>query len=351
MQYDNAGRLTRVTTENNNAYTRYLYGPDYVQTLSSVNNVADEAYAFQVFNGRGQVFISGGNHPGSTNGYRAQVTYYDVMGRVMKQSNPAEINGSWAPAGDDAAGWIFSSQTYNWQGKPLVTTNQDGTQKYASYAGCGCAGGEVVTLTDEVGRQQKVYSDVLGRQWKAETLNWNGTVYSATTTAFNGRDQVTLVRQWGGPEGSGTYQDTTMSYDGHGRLQSKHVPEQNAGTATVYTYNSDDTIQSVTDARGASATYGYNNRHLVTSINYSAPVGITLPGNVGYGYDAAGNRTSMSDGLGSVSYSYNQLSQMTSETRTFTGLAPLTLSYDYNLAGQLKRITDPTNMTINYGFD
>ena len=105
--------------------------------------------------------------------------------------------------GDDAAGWIYRQQTYDWQGRPLVTTNQDGTQKYASYGGCGCAGGEVVTLTDEVGRQQKVYSDVVGRQWKTEVLNWNGTVYSTTTNAFNGRDQVTLVRQWTGAENGG----------------------------------------------------------------------------------------------------------------------------------------------------
>jgi YD repeat-containing protein len=121
-----------------------------------------------------------------------------------------------------------------------------------------------VTLTDEVGRQQKIYSDVLGRTRKTEILNWNGTVYSTTTNSFNARDQVTLLRQWAGAEnGGGAYQDTTSSYDGYGRLQTKHVPEQNAGTTTVYVYNADDTIQSVTDARGASATYSYNNRHLV----------------------------------------------------------------------------------------
>jgi YD repeat-containing protein len=151
--------------------------------------------------------------------------------------------------------------------------------------------------------------------------------------------------------GGGTYQDTTMSYDGYGRLQSKHVPEQNASTATVYAYNANDTIYSVTDARGASATYGYNNRHAVTSINYSAPTGITATAPVSFAYDAAGNRTSMTDGLGSQSYNYNQLSQMTSETRTFNGVGSFTLGYDYNLAGELKKITDPTNMTINYAFD
>ena len=61
----------------------------------------------------------------------------------------------------------------------------------------------------------------------------------------------------------------------------------------------------------------------------------------------------MTDGLGSKSYSYNQLSQVTSETRYFG--SPLnqsfTLSYDYNLAGELKTITDPWAGVINYGFD
>ncbi|MGZ5483994.1 MAG: hypothetical protein ACXWID_18710, partial [Pyrinomonadaceae bacterium] len=115
----------------------------------------------------------------------------------------------------------------------------------------------------------------------------------------------------------------------------------------------------VTDARGASATYSYNNnRHLVNTITYSAPGGITPTSNVTFGYDAAGNRTSMTDGLGSVSYQFNSLSRTTSEGRTFNdpnnpvmnGVSK-TISYDYNLAGQVTSITDPFNATINYGYD
>ena len=40
-----------------------------------------------------------------------------------------------------------------------------------------------------------------------------------------------------------------------------------------------------------------------------------------------------------------------SETRTFNGVGTFTLSYDYNFAGELKKVTDATNMTINYGYD
>src|SRR5260221_14346087 len=159
------------------------------------------------------------------------------MGRVFKQSNRTEIYGNGVPAGDDAAGWIFTQQTYDWKGRPLFTTNTDGTQKYASYTACGCAGSEVTTLTDEVGRQQKIYSDVLGRTAKTEvlqTVNNITSVYSTTSNTYNARDQVTQVRQYQGTDQSSVYQDTTMSYDGYGRLLTKHVPEQDVGTATSF---------------------------------------------------------------------------------------------------------------------
>jgi YD repeat-containing protein len=323
---------------------RYEYGPNFVQGYATVNTVADEAYSLQVFDGVGRVIAKASNHPGSSGGYSAQLIVYDVMSRIMKQSNPAETSletvslsaalhpYNWVATGDDATanggtGWIYTQQTYDWKGRPLVTTNPDNiTTKTASYGGCGCAGGEVVTLTDEVGRRQKVYSDVLGRQWKTEILNWDGTVYSTTTTALNARDQSTLVRQWTGAEnGGGAYQDTTFSYDGYGRLHAKHIPEQqvdpnNSSSTdhTIYFYNADDTINSVTDARGANATYIYNNnRHLANEIHYSAPSGITPISNVTFGYDAVGNRTSMTDGNGSQTYSYDQLSRMSAETRYF----------------------------------
>ncbi|HUS12459.1 MAG TPA: PKD domain-containing protein, partial [Pyrinomonadaceae bacterium] len=379
MAYDAAGRLDRMTSTVNNAYTRYVYGPNYVQTFASVNNVADEAYSNTVFDGLGRTVVSASNHPGSDGGYSAVNTIYDAMARTVKQSNPTETDGSWIPSGDDVynavtgeGGWRYTQQTYDWKGRPLVTTNQDGTTKEASYRGCGCAGGEVVTLTDEgtidagvlKRRQQKIYSDVLGRTVKTELLNWQGgSVYSTSVNSYNARDQITLARQYQGPEADNIYQQTTMTYDGYGRLKTSHAPEQqvdpNNSASTDHTtwdYFNDDTIQKLTDARGASATYAYNNRRLPTGVVYAVPGGsaIPVPGPVTFAYDAAGNRTSMSDGSGSVSYQYNQLSQLTSETRQFAYPGPsgsYTLSYDYNLAGSPKSITDPSGATINYNYD
>jgi YD repeat-containing protein len=365
--YDSAGRLDRVTTVNNSAYTRYVYGPNYVQSYASVNNVADEAFAIQTFDGAGRVFAAASNHPGSSGTYRGQRTVYDKMGRAVEQTNPTEINSSWSAYGDDSAGWSKTTQTYDWKGRPLLTTNPDTTTETASYGGCGCAGGEVVTLTDEVGRKQKVYADPLGRMTKTEIYSDATTIYATSENTYNVRDQVTLVRQYqGASTSSTTYQDTTMTYDGHGRLKTKHVPEQqvdsNNSASTNYTtwdYNADDTIQKITDARGAYSTFSYNNRHLVTEVAYDKVSGVPTTGTwavpsaptVNFEYDNAGNRTVMTDGVGSTSYSYDELSRMTSESRTFTGLGTYAINYTYNLAGELSSITDPFSSTISYSRD
>jgi YD repeat-containing protein len=91
--YDNAQRLHQVTTVNTGAYTRNEIGANYIQSFSSVNNLADESYSVQILDGAGRVYLAATNHPGSAGGYKAQWTQFDQMGRVMKQSNPTEILG------------------------------------------------------------------------------------------------------------------------------------------------------------------------------------------------------------------------------------------------------------------
>src|ERR1043165_3585695 len=340
--FDVIGRLQQQTSLVNGAYTRFEYptSTNRVDTYRTIQDGLGEAHSFQITDGAGRVIASATDNPGSVGGFSGQRTVYDVMGRVIKTSNPAETSASgaplqWTTTGDDAAaGWIYTQQTYDWKGRPLVTTNQDGTTKTASYAGCGCAGGEVVTLTDEgttvdidpspavnnvtKKRQHKVYSDVLGRTVKTETLNWEGgSIYSTAVVNYNARDQVTSGKQFQDTEASGVFKETTMSYDGFGRLKTRKVPEQKVDPSingstdhTTWTYNADDTVQSITDARGITTIFGYNARHLLTSITYppaqSLPPGIPASSNVTYIYDAARNRISMSDVSGNnVNYNYD----------------------------------------------
>ena len=341
--YDAYGRLERATNQTNNAYARFVYesNSNYVHTYQTVIDLtqANEFHSWQVRDGAGRVRAVAADHPGSTGGFTGQYTVYDQMGRTVQQSNPTEIDGGWVPSGDDPS-WRATYLDYDWQGRPKQTTNTDGTTKVVSYGGCGCAGGEVTTIQDEHGRQRRMTKDTLGRLATVEELNWSGSVYATTNYAYNARDQITESNQAG--------QIRSFGYDGHGRLQTRTTPEQ--GT-TTYSYNADDTINVMTDARGVTSTFGYNPRHLVTSIAYGAAAGVSTTANVSFGYDAAGHRTSMSDGMGSASYGYNNLGQMTSEVRTFSGLDSYTLSYSYNLAGELGSLTDQWAGTVNYAYD
>ena len=368
--YDTIGRPLQVTNVANSSYTRFDYSNVSqlrVDTYQTIQDVLGEAHSFAITDGVGRTIGTASQHPGSTGGYSGQRQVYDIMGRLIKTSNPTETSATgtpfqWTTAGDDSsAGWIYTEQTYDWKGRTLRTTHQDGSYSEASYSGCGCAGGEIATLTDEgtidggvfKRRQQKIYSDVLGRTVKTEILNWQGSssVYSATVNTYNVRDQIEQITEYAGPATGGTpSQVTTIAYDGYGRQINKQMPEQTA--ATVWTYNADDTINSITDARGASQTFAYNGRHLVTSKIYGAPSGsgITVPAPVTYIYDAAGNRKKMTDGFGDHEYTYDQLSRLTQESREFS-VGTFSIGYSYNLAGQLMGVTDPFGASFSYTRD
>lgn len=370
FSYDDVGRVKRVTNLTNSAYTRYVYPGTQAGSLNRVDTYrtivdgateqnGNEAHSLQVFDGHGRLIGSASSNPGSSGGFRGQHIIYDNLGRMFKTSNATETSASgvpsaWAATGDDQQdGFRYMQQTYDWKGRPLVTTNTDNTTKVVSYAGCGCAGGEVVTITDEgtiynlevKKRQQKIYSDVLGRNYKTEILNWDGTgpngtdgtVYATLINTFNARDQVTVSRVYQGTESSNVFQETVNNYDGYGRLSSQKKPEQLS--ATTFSYYADDSLHVITDARGATTTFTYNGRQKILSITYGG--GYSAPA-VTFQYDAVGNRTQMADGMGTVDYHYDQLSRLTSEDRYLTSLnQTFTLSYGYNLADQMTTLSEP----------
>ena len=383
--YDSIGRLERVKTEFNGvqdySYTRWTYPStnEKVNQYTTITDGAGEAYSYTQTDGLGHTLKSVTDHPGSHGLYSTVATEYDNLGRPWKQSVPTETNDQTVPNldGDDPGGYLYRTQTYDWKGRPLVSTNTDGTVTEASYGGCGCAGGEVVTILGEnlasgatpKRRKQMVYSDFLGRPVKTESYNWpapygDGAVYNSTVSEYNARDQVTFVKQYAGAataDGTcptGTCQQSEPQYDGHGRQKQVHTPEMDNNAWQSVTYNANDTVATATDGRGATTAYTYNARRLVTNISYAAAAGITATPSVGYIYDAAGNRTQMTDGLGSVTYTYDALSRLTAEKRQLTGLinpsqtdGAYAISYNHTRGGQLQSVTDPFNAQVGYSYD
>ena len=406
--FDSFGRLERESLLKNGdgteyAYKRYDYSqPDWnthskaFSTITDTNgngigDVADELATENWTDGAGRVYKSRSPLSFNTNGnaitWAGQLIEYNILGQVSRRSIPAEVNNGWQLIGDDAVrgNWLWTSQKYDWKGRVTRKINTDGVDSptlnasdvLISYEGCGCAGGQVTTVQGELvprddqpntnaRRTQKVYEDIQGRAWKTQLMKWDGvTPYATVINVFNGRDQSISVKQYDGAETSSSFQETTMSYDGFGRLASQHRPEQQNSDGSpaysTYNYNPDDSIQSSVDARGATTSNTYNSRGLLEQISYSVPTnsGIQVPSNIIYGYDAVGNRISMTDGLGNVQYEYNQFSQMTTETKQFNDALPnapmannkFKLEYTYGLSGKLLSYKDPYGQQVNYTQD
>ncbi len=285
------------------AYTRHVYPDNGLQSLvyttlidtvgsTSGPDTADEVQTERWTDGAGRVRRSRTEHPGSDGGWSAVMTEYDILGRVARQSVPTEVDNSWDPDGDDSA-FLWNKREYDWMGRvertiPSDSNGSDGRDTVIEYTGCGCAGGletlikgPATNAFDVAGewqtgkrRTQKTYSDILGRVFKTEVwdLDTGSSPYSTVKTTFNGRDQATLVQQYAGSDSSGTYQDTIATYDGHGRLASQHVPQQDDNTETTFTYFPDDQVHIRTDARGATNTYTYgDDRGLLTKIESEIP--------------------------------------------------------------------------------
>jgi YD repeat-containing protein len=266
--------------------------------------------------------------------------------------------------------WLWTHQKYDWMDRVVRKINTDGTDQTAlndsdilvSYAGCGCAGAVTTTVESErvpipgtsnfARRKQKLYTDILGREFKTETFDWDGsTVYSSVVETYNGRDQVINTRQ----SGDGTYRDVTMTFDGHGRMKTRHYPIEDTGANTSWIYNPDNSIQTVTDPRGVVTSFTYNSRGLMTDISYDpGSTGVADTPDVSFEFDNVGNRTEMTDGTGNTSYVYDSLSRMTSETKYITDLDDdFTINYTYALSGSVLTYTDPQDSArkAEYAFD
>jgi hypothetical protein len=365
------------------AYTRFEYPENGIElkkfaTLVDVDGdgdiAEDEALADTWFDGAGRTVRTRTPHPGSTGGWSAVLTDYDILGQVYRQSVPTEVSVSgstWTAAGDDyTRGFVYNSTEYDWKGRPTRTipsdsNGSDGKDTLISYAGCGCAGNQVTTIqgpsvprddtSGNARRKQISYDDVLGRNTKTEVYKWDGaTVLTSTVNTFNARDQITNTRQYDGSTSSGTYRDVTMTFDGHGRMATRHYPIEDAGTFTAWTYNADDTIAVITDPRMAKTAFTYENasgvpkRPLVTKISYTPQSGgVDTPG-VNYTFDNAGNRTNMETvGVTNTAYTYDSLSQLTNENVTFSALSGNNygISYTYEPGGALRSITPGTQLS------
>ncbi len=332
--FDNLKRLTNVQRPDNSNLT-WTYGDATPPTQSSMtagvpvqgSNVQN---SITTVDGLGRPVTQ--KITDGTTTYSIVATQYDPIGRAYMSSNPYTSTAQyWTTAQFDALG------------RATTTILPDNSQTTFSYAT------NTAIVTDPAGKARKSIVDGLGRMTSVYEPDSSNQLTVATSYAYNILDQLTTVT-----EGS---QTRTYSYDDLGRASSVKTPEANQ-VAYQYQYNNFGLVTQRTDPRGVISTYGYDNLNRPTGITYNVgTTGVTATPGVTLTYDqggaaafALGRLTSMSDGVGSETYTYNNLGEMT-QLQKVVSSTTYTMGYQYNLAGELSSITYPSNRVVQQTFD
>ncbi|MFE6870386.1 hypothetical protein ACFVFS_28020 [Kitasatospora sp. NPDC057692] len=243
-------------------------------------------------------------------GARSEATY-DQLGRVLTatvvERKPTLQN-------------LTSRFTWDDAGNQTAATSPTGSVGKATYN----VAGQILTATDPLGRTSRRDCDGAGRLVKSTTP-----MGEAVRTRFDGLGNPVVAEDL---DSAGTVLRTvTTAFDLEGRAVSTTSPTSGAVTTTRY------------DVLGR-------------------PVALTEPVSAGqsitttFGYDAAGNRTRLTDGRGNTTvYTFNAwgLPESTVEpsTTAHPAAADRTWTTAYDVAGQAVKLTEPGGVVNTRTFD
>ncbi|MGH9960596.1 MAG: hypothetical protein ACREBC_26330, partial [Pyrinomonadaceae bacterium] len=241
LVYDSYARPQQATSPHG-AVTTFIYTNSPPTKKATTNN----KWVKSTFDGLGRVIKTETGY--STTTVSIVDTEYDSCacspgGKVTRVSQPRAPGGTvyWTTNTYDGLGRITS----------VAHPGGDGTTTYLYE-------GNTVKLTDPAGKWKKYTSDVFGNLTKVNEPRPGGGADYETNYTYNLHDPLTQVSM---PRPTGT-QTRTFNYDlATGRLTSATNPEN--GTVS-YTYNSDGTIATKTDAKGDRQEWSYDTYKRVT---------------------------------------------------------------------------------------
>ncbi len=329
--YDSLFRVTTVTRPDS-AQVSYTYPTTTQSTFTTTTPIQGTNVQKRIatLDGLGRT-IKVTTSDSSSTSYSITEAQYDALGRPYKQSNPHNSTAQY---------WTTSQ--FDALGRVKTITLPDNSQTIYVYSNA------TATVTDPAGKQNEQQYDSLGRlvtAFEPDIANSNA-LTQQTSYTYNVFDAVTQVTQGA--------QTRTYVYDALGRLTDSTTPE--AGHFN-YQYNDFNLVNQRTDARGVITTYGYDTLNRSTGMSYNVgSTGVPATPSVGltYGTNATqfnnGRLITMTDGVGSENYAYNNLGELTQLQKVISGTT-YTTNYAYNLAGEMTQITYPSNRIVQQSFD
>lgn len=324
-----------------------------------------------------------------TDGRGNATTYdYDGDGNLIRETRPGGVVTEYGR--DPATG--------------LLTSVTDPRGKTTTYA--YDSAGNLVHITSPLGHVTSMDYDASGRMTSIVEPRGNepGATPADFTTTFTYDAGDNLLTQTDplGNVTSFTYEaagnretrtdakgrTTTWTNNAADELSSVIAPDQ---SSTSYAYDESGNLVSRTDANGHVTSYGYDAANRLLTV--TSPIGqvwtyehddvgnltsvVTPQGNetpdpsdgrisytydalnrligidysdatpdVSFAYDAASNRTQMTDGAGTETYSYDALDRRTAVTRGSD-----TFSYQFDPAGNVTRRTYPDGTVVDHAYD
>jgi RHS repeat-associated protein len=250
--------------------------------------------------------------------------FYDANGRQTKIVEP---RGNVVGANPDDYATV---STYDRAGRLLTSTDPLGNQTSYSYD----AVGNKLSATDAASRTTSYTYDPVNRLASVIAADLTTTSYTFDLAGnLTGRTDA-------------NNHTTTYAYDADGRRTTVTSP---IGQTWTTAYDAAGNVIQTVDANGnATQTAGdgtttktYDRAGRLTGIDYS-----DATPDVSFAYDAAGNRTTMTDGAGTETRAYDDANRLTSVTRGTD-----TFAYVYDFAGNLTRRTYPDATVTDYTFD
>jgi RHS repeat-associated protein len=308
FEYDAAGNLTKVTNALTGV-TRYTYAPGRdTELLTAVKDALGHETTF-AYDVQGRM-TSITNALGQTKSYG-----YDAQGRVTKMTN---------------ARGQATAYTYDSLGRLTSKMMAEGTASYG-YDGAG----NLTTGTNYNGSSVEMVYDSLDQVIQnKQTLAGGfqasiGYVYDAN----GNRTQMTT------PWGNFNYQ-----YDTLNRLTTIINPQS---MQFRFEYDSSGRRTRLIYPNGVETAYTYDQAGQPLSIIHSRTGDNAVIGKSTYSYDAAGNRTQMTDLTGTHNYSYDDLHRLVSANHPpLSGSAHQNELFTYDATGN--RLADAQAATYSY---
>ncbi len=378
------GKLAKQTDEKGTE-TIYTYDPSW--RTSSITSDSGAAVSYE--------YDPRGNLTAEIDALGSRTEYtYDEQGNVLSVKDPMggitryayDANGN-LTSETDALG---NQTAYTYDGRNRLTrvTRADGSTITLEYD----AGNNIITATDPAGNTTGYEYDSqnrctrivdgYGTTIEATTYNYAGkpvTVADAlgniTYTSYDTEGQATAMTQTSGEE----EQAASYTYDQLGRL-TRTIDSM--GNPVGITYDAMGNITGVTDAKGGTTTYEYDTSgnltaetspvHAVSRYTYNAQNLLEEAENAAgettrYTYDALGRITEMTDGLGTIRYTYDRNSNVLTveengativrtydalnRVTSYTDYAGRTIRYAYDEVGNLISLTYPGGAIIRYEYN